>query len=118
MIEQRIRATIEILSGKYMYEVMVVEGMVRVGWGASFAKLETGTDDKSFGYGSREGNVFFRRPLDFIFWRAQYQSNVQPEAENIPAGVPNVRRDRSIALVICCVAVTHVFCTILHYLGG
>eukprot|EP00397_Hematodinium_sp_SG-2012_P004240 GEMP01004251.1.p1 GENE.GEMP01004251.1~~GEMP01004251.1.p1 ORF type:complete len:866 (+),score=200.41 GEMP01004251.1:690-3287(+) len=47
-----IRATIEVSAGKYMYEVLIVEGLCRVGWGAPFAKLELGTEDKSFGYGS------------------------------------------------------------------
>lgn len=47
-----IRATIEVLQGKYMFEVEVVEGLLRVGWSAGFANLEIGIDDKSFGYGS------------------------------------------------------------------
>ena len=31
----RIRATIEVMKGKYMFEVEVVEGMVRVGVGCA-----------------------------------------------------------------------------------
>jgi len=48
-----IRATMEALKGKYMYEVEVVEGSaVRVGWSASCGRLDLGTEDKSFGFGS------------------------------------------------------------------
>jgi ATP-dependent RNA helicase DDX1 len=34
-----------------MYEVEVVEGLVRVGWSAPFSKLELGIEQNSFGYG-------------------------------------------------------------------
>lgn len=47
-----IRASIEVMQGKYMYEVLIHEGMARVGWGAGFSKLELGVEDKSFGYGT------------------------------------------------------------------
>merc|ERR1740138_539687 len=47
-----VRATVEVLQGKYMYEVEVVEGMLRVGWSSTFAKLELGMEEKSFGFGS------------------------------------------------------------------
>jgi len=47
-----IRGTVEILNGKYQYEVEITtEGLVRVGWATSIAGLELGKDDKSFGYG-------------------------------------------------------------------
>eukprot|EP00439_Symbiodinium_sp_Y106_P087040 s244_g38.t1 len=49
---RKIRATIEVMQGCYMFEVEVVEGLVRIGWSAGFAKLEIGIDDKSFGFGS------------------------------------------------------------------
>jgi len=47
-----IRATIEVMQGKYMYEVLIHDGMARVGWGAGYSKLELGVEDKSFGYGT------------------------------------------------------------------
>lgn len=47
-----VRATVEVTQGAYMFEVEVVEGLLRVGWSAGFAKLELGIDEKSFGYGS------------------------------------------------------------------
>jgi len=47
-----IRATTEISGGKYMYEVKIGEGLVRLGWGTAFSKLELGVEDKSYGYGS------------------------------------------------------------------
>jgi len=46
-----VRATAGVLHGKYMYEIEVVEGLVRVGWSAPFTKLELGIEDNSFGYG-------------------------------------------------------------------
>lgn len=46
-----IRATTAVLHGKYMYEVEIVEGSVRVGWSAPFTKLELGIEESSFGYG-------------------------------------------------------------------
>jgi len=46
-----VRATTSVLRGKYMYEIEVVEGLVRVGWSAPFTKLELGIEDSSFGYG-------------------------------------------------------------------
>ena len=46
-----VRATSEVISGKYVFEVTIVEGMTRVGWGASFGSLELGTDERSYGYG-------------------------------------------------------------------
>jgi len=58
-----IRATIEVMQGKYMYEVEFVEGMLRVGWSAGFAKLELGIEDKSFGYGST-GKKSFNNKFD------------------------------------------------------
>ncbi|CAK0796045.1 unnamed protein product, partial [Prorocentrum cordatum] len=60
-----IRATIEVLNGKYMYEVEVVEGMMRVGWSAGFAKLELGIEDKSFGYGSTGKKSWNRKFEDY-----------------------------------------------------
>lgn len=32
-----IRATTEVMSGKYQYEVEIIEGLVRVGWGAGYS---------------------------------------------------------------------------------
>mmetsp|Transcript_23355 Transcript_23355/g.73949 ORF Transcript_23355/g.73949 Transcript_23355/m.73949 type:complete len:837 (-) Transcript_23355:177-2687(-) len=46
------RATFGVLKGKYMFEVEVVEGLTRVGWSSGSAKLELGTDEQSYGYGS------------------------------------------------------------------
>jgi len=46
------RATFGVLKGKYMFEVEVVEGLTRVGWSSPSAKLELGTDEQSYGYGS------------------------------------------------------------------
>lgn len=60
-----IRATIEILQGKYMFEVEVVEGLIRVGWSAGFANLELGIDDKSYGYGSTGKKSFNRKFEDY-----------------------------------------------------
>lgn len=47
-----IRATVEVLKGKYMFEVEIVKGLVRVGWSTSFHGLELGTESKGFGFGS------------------------------------------------------------------
>jgi len=58
-----IRGTIEVMQGKYMYEVEIVEGLLRVGWSAPFSKLDLGMDDKSFGYGST-GKKSFNRKFD------------------------------------------------------
>eukprot|EP00403_Amphidinium_massartii_P045062 CAMPEP_0178462632 /NCGR_PEP_ID=MMETSP0689_2-20121128/49922_1 /TAXON_ID=160604 /ORGANISM="Amphidinium massartii, Strain CS-259" /LENGTH=189 /DNA_ID=CAMNT_0020089499 /DNA_START=6 /DNA_END=573 /DNA_ORIENTATION=- len=58
-----IRGTIEVMQGKYMYEVEVVEGMVRIGWSAGFSKLEVGIDDKSFGFGTT-GKKCWNRKFD------------------------------------------------------
>lgn len=60
-----IRANIEVQSGRYMYEVMVVDGLCRVGWGAAFAKLEVGGDDKSFGYGGTGKKSWNRKFEDY-----------------------------------------------------
>lgn len=60
-----IRATIDVMKGKYMFEVEVVEGMVRVGWSAGFAKLELGIDDKSYGYGSTGKKSWNRKFEDY-----------------------------------------------------
>lgn len=58
-----IRGTIEVMQGKYMYEVEIVEGLIRVGWSAGFSALELGIDDKSYGYGST-GKKSFNRKFD------------------------------------------------------
>jgi len=47
-----VRATFGVLKGKYMFEVEVIEGLVRVGWSSGSAKLELGNDGQSYGYGS------------------------------------------------------------------
>jgi len=47
-----VRATFGAVKGKHMYEVEVVEGLTRVGWSTSSARLELGMDDQSFGFGS------------------------------------------------------------------
>lgn len=60
-----IRATIEVMQGAYMFEVEVVEGLMRVGWSAGFAKLELGIDDKSFGYGSTGKKSWNRKFEDY-----------------------------------------------------
>ncbi|CAD7927747.1 unnamed protein product [Amoebophrya sp. A25] len=60
-----IRANIEVQSGRYYYEVLVVDGLCRVGWGASFAKLELGSDDKSFGYGGTGKKSWNRKFEDY-----------------------------------------------------
>lgn len=46
-----VRATAGVMKGKYMYEVEIVEGLVRVGWSAPFTRLELGIEENSFGYG-------------------------------------------------------------------
>ncbi|CAE7817129.1 DDX1 [Symbiodinium sp. CCMP2456] len=60
-----IRATIEVMQGCYMFEVEVVEGLVRIGWSAGFAKLEIGIDDKSFGFGSTGKKSWNRKFEDY-----------------------------------------------------
>lgn len=60
-----IRATIEVMQGKYMFEVEVVEGQLRVGWSAGFANLELGIEDKSYGYGSTAKKSFNRKFDDY-----------------------------------------------------
>eukprot|EP00929_Paragymnodinium_shiwhaense_P096816 TRINITY_DN5851_c0_g1_i1.p1 TRINITY_DN5851_c0_g1~~TRINITY_DN5851_c0_g1_i1.p1 ORF type:complete len:868 (+),score=246.36 TRINITY_DN5851_c0_g1_i1:131-2734(+) len=60
-----IRATIEIVQGKYMFEVEIIEGMTRVGWSAGFAKHELGIEDKSFGYGSTGKKSWNRKFEDY-----------------------------------------------------
>ncbi|CAD7927474.1 unnamed protein product [Amoebophrya sp. A120] len=60
-----IRANIEVQNGKYMFEVFVVDGMCRIGWGAAFAKLEVGADDKSFGYGATGKKSWNRKFEDY-----------------------------------------------------
>mmetsp|Transcript_97582 Transcript_97582/g.300820 ORF Transcript_97582/g.300820 Transcript_97582/m.300820 type:complete len:866 (-) Transcript_97582:52-2649(-) len=60
-----IRATIEVMQGKYMFEVEIVEGLLRVGWSAGFANLELGIDDKSFGYGSTGKKSWNRKFEDY-----------------------------------------------------
>lgn len=47
-----VRANFDVRGGKYMYEVEVVDGLVRVGWSASSSELELGVEDRGFGYGS------------------------------------------------------------------
>merc|ERR1719253_2263933 len=47
-----VRATCVVLKGKYMFEVELVKGLLRVGWSAGAAKLELGMGEQSFGYGS------------------------------------------------------------------
>lgn len=47
-----VRATTDLIGGRYMYEVEVVEGIVRVGWSSWNARLELGMEAQSFGYGS------------------------------------------------------------------
>jgi len=47
-----VRANFDVREGMYMYEVEIVEGLVRVGWSASSSELELGIEDRSFGYGS------------------------------------------------------------------
>lgn len=60
-----IRGTIEVLEGKYQFEVEVVEGQMRVGWSAGFAKLELGIEEKSFGYGSTAKKSWNRKFEDY-----------------------------------------------------
>ena len=49
-----------------MYEVLIVSGeLTRVGWGAPFAKLEVGSDDRSFGYGSTGKKSWNRKFEDY-----------------------------------------------------
>lgn len=60
-----IRATMEVMSGAYMFEVEVVEGLLRVGWSAGFAKLELGIDEKSYGYGSTGKKSWNRKFEDY-----------------------------------------------------
>eukprot|EP00930_Biecheleria_cincta_P098189 TRINITY_DN89871_c0_g1_i1.p1 TRINITY_DN89871_c0_g1~~TRINITY_DN89871_c0_g1_i1.p1 ORF type:complete len:864 (-),score=201.99 TRINITY_DN89871_c0_g1_i1:154-2745(-) len=60
-----IRATIEVMSGAYMFEVEVVEGLLRVGWSAGFAKLELGIDEKSYGFGSTGKKSWNRKFEDY-----------------------------------------------------
>eukprot|EP00429_Kryptoperidinium_foliaceum_P070288 CAMPEP_0176054356 /NCGR_PEP_ID=MMETSP0120_2-20121206/27044_1 /TAXON_ID=160619 /ORGANISM="Kryptoperidinium foliaceum, Strain CCMP 1326" /LENGTH=820 /DNA_ID=CAMNT_0017387821 /DNA_START=111 /DNA_END=2570 /DNA_ORIENTATION=- len=47
-----VRANFDARGGKYMYEVEVVDGLVRVGWSAASSDLELGVEERSFGYGS------------------------------------------------------------------
>eukprot|EP00928_Gymnodinium_smaydae_P004896 TRINITY_DN11678_c0_g6_i1.p1 TRINITY_DN11678_c0_g6~~TRINITY_DN11678_c0_g6_i1.p1 ORF type:complete len:830 (+),score=156.64 TRINITY_DN11678_c0_g6_i1:114-2492(+) len=47
-----VRANVEVLRGRYMFEVEVVRGLTRVGWSARSASLELGVEHRSFGYGS------------------------------------------------------------------
>jgi len=58
-----VRATFEVLKGKYMYEVEMVEGMLRVGWSSSSAVLELGMEEQSFGFGST-GKKSWNRKFD------------------------------------------------------
>eukprot|EP00416_Gambierdiscus_australes_P015502 CAMPEP_0171072016 /NCGR_PEP_ID=MMETSP0766_2-20121228/10622_1 /TAXON_ID=439317 /ORGANISM="Gambierdiscus australes, Strain CAWD 149" /LENGTH=873 /DNA_ID=CAMNT_0011528575 /DNA_START=17 /DNA_END=2638 /DNA_ORIENTATION=+ len=60
-----IRATVEVLQGRYMFEVEIVEGLLRVGWSAGFANLELGIDDKSFGYGSTGKKSWHKKFEDY-----------------------------------------------------
>mmetsp|Transcript_73787 Transcript_73787/g.153751 ORF Transcript_73787/g.153751 Transcript_73787/m.153751 type:complete len:825 (-) Transcript_73787:77-2551(-) len=47
-----VRATMDVREGLYMYEVEVVDGLLRVGWSAASTDLELGIEDRSFGFGS------------------------------------------------------------------
>lgn len=58
-----VRGTFEVTAGKYMYEVEVVSGLLRVGWSANGTKLELGVEGKSFGFGST-GKKSWNRAFD------------------------------------------------------
>jgi len=60
-----IRGTIEVMQGKYMFEVEHVQGLIRVGWSVGFAKLELGIEDKSFGFGSTAKKSWNRKFEDY-----------------------------------------------------
>lgn len=47
-----VRATHGVLCGKYIFEVEVIHGLVRVGWSAEHSALELGIESRGFGYGS------------------------------------------------------------------
>lgn len=60
-----VRATVEVLKGKYMFEVEVVKGLTRVGWSSSASRLELGTEHKSFGFGSTGKKSWNRQFEDY-----------------------------------------------------
>jgi len=89
---------------RYIYKVKIGEGLVRVGWGSAFSKLELGTEDKSFGYGSTGKKSWNKKFEDYGETFEYGDVKVVPDLWEILGGGPEIYT-RNLTRAMICIAI-------------